>query len=274
MTPVGHVELEQVLVQSSNIGAVKIGRRMGREILQELLPCLSSLCGAGTRIAASDYPSGNPIPGSFPGAKYFTDRHYFSRDAGPSVSFGYQLNLYPLTFGEAMASVITGKRFRFRLLRSLRVPGKGKLPCPRAGAGKRLFDEEHSSFMRGAMAKVVTDPHGTGRGICDDRTRGWLGGKTGTSYLENRKTGKRRYYASFVGFAPVERPRWIAMAVLEKHPARSFYGGRFAAPVVKDLLLYLREHQGEGTLRAAVASDPVSENGVRAGDPPRSRGGR
>ena len=59
-----------------------------------------------------------------------------------------------------------------------------------------------------------------------------MGGKTATSQTLPRGTG--RYIASFMGFAPADDPKVLAMAIIT-NPQGTYYGGQVAAPVVRQL---------------------------------------
>lgn len=239
---VGFVPLERVLIESSNIGAVKIGMLGGREFHQRMLASFRLGRQPALGLPRVRDAQGQPAHGAVPGEELFTDACYYERDTGPSLSFGYALNLYPLGFAEAFATAILGRRFELRLIRGYALPGEEERAYPRAGPGERLFGTAQSLWLRETLARVVTDPKGTGRHVSGPDVDGWLGGKTGTSFL--RHAQGVRYFASFAGFAPIAQPRWFGFCVIEKDPAKKFYGGTYAAPVVKDLLLYLRDREG------------------------------
>ncbi|MCI9400111.1 MAG: peptidoglycan glycosyltransferase [Lachnospiraceae bacterium] len=69
-----------------------------------------------------------------------------------------------------------------------------------------------------------------------------IGGKTATSQTLPRGSG--RYIASFLGFAPADNPKVMALAIIDT-PQGMYYGGQIAAPVVRQLfeniLPYLEE---------------------------------
>jgi len=69
-----------------------------------------------------------------------------------------------------------------------------------------------------------------------------IGGKTATSQTLPRGSG--RYIASFLGFAPADNPKVMALAIIDT-PQGTYYGGQIAAPVVRQLfeniLPYLEE---------------------------------
>jgi cell division protein FtsI (penicillin-binding protein 3) len=248
---VSRVNLARVLIESSNIGAVKIGMMGGVALHQQMNQVLGLSENPRIGLPPAMIGKDQPLPASFPQGYYWTAGQY-DVYTGPSLSHGYQLNIYPLAFGQAFATAITGRKFRFRLLRGFAAPGEELQPFPKAGPGERVYDDAQCQWLRETLAQVVTDEHGTGRHICDERVAGWLGGKTGTSFRKDKKTGKRNYRASFVGFAPIQRPRYVALCVIEKDGGSKFYGGRFAAPVVKDILLYLRDREGRSRAVSSV----------------------
>ena len=123
---------------------------------------------------------------------------------------------------------------------------------PDFGAARRLADaldieESALAFVRNAMSAVVNSPTGTARDAGTERDDFLMAGKTGTVQVrritaEERKAGvkknedlpwKFRDHALFVGFAPVEQPRY-AVAVVVEHGGS---GSRVAAPIARDLLL-------------------------------------
>ena len=59
-----------------------------------------------------------------------------------------------------------------------------------------------------------------------------VGGKTATSEKLPRNSGK--YIGSFIGFAPADDPKIIAMCIIDE-PQGVYYGGTIAAPVIADL---------------------------------------
>ncbi len=109
--------------------------------------------------------------------------------------------------------------------------------------------------IRKALADVVSSEDGaTGRHLyaflqengmgLDSEGRSVIGGKSGSSEgtvkrVEPDGTSHKVSVrtATFVGFAPVDEPRYLAVAVLQKDDASKFYGGRYAAPPVGRLLL-------------------------------------
>ena len=108
---------------------------------------------------------------------------------------------------------------------------------------KGVVSKETSDTMKYVLEKVISE--GTGS---KGQVEGYkVGGKTATSQKLPRGSG--RYIASFMGFAPADNPRVIAMAIIDE-PEGIYYGGQVAAPVISELyrniLPYLLEEKEQG----------------------------
>lgn len=101
-------------------------------------------------------------------------------------------------------------------------------------------------YNREAMSAVCNEPSGTAYGKRILEPRFMMGGKTGTSQV--RKIFQRgvnqdtipweyRHHGLFVGFAPVDKPKY-AVAVIVEHGGG---GGSAAAPVARDILQFIQE---------------------------------
>lgn len=134
-------------------------------------------------------------------------------------------------------------------------------PWKKIGIKKQYLD----LVMKG-MDRVVNYPHGTALGsrIKPENGIGAMGGKTGTSQVkritaEERARGvkqedlpwKFRHHGLFVGYAPVDNPRYVCSVVVEHGGG----GSAVAAPIARDLLIETqRLNPASKTLR------PVSAN--------------
>jgi membrane peptidoglycan carboxypeptidase len=86
--------------------------------------------------------------------------------------------------------------------------------------------------MRSLLLGVVEN--GTGKMAKIDSLT--IGGKTGTSkIIVNGKYSDDKYYSSFIGFYPVDKPQLVCY-VLINQPMGKYYGGLVAAPVFKDIV--------------------------------------
>lgn len=90
------------------------------------------------------------------------------------------------------------------------------------------INKETSDTMRKVLFDVVNE----GGGYLAKVDGYEIGGKTATSQKLPRGNGK--YFASFIGFAPVDNPQLIAMCIIDE-PQGVYYGGTIAAPVIGKL---------------------------------------
>ena len=95
-------------------------------------------------------------------------------------------------------------------------------------AGSGVVSEDTSEKLRYMLEQVVENGGGHNGYVEGYR----VGGKTATSQTLPRGTG--RYIASFLGFAPADDPKVLAMAIIT-NPQGTYYGGQVAAPVVRQL---------------------------------------
>ena len=82
--------------------------------------------------------------------------------------------------------------------------------------------------MREILEMVVSEGSGKNGAVPGVR----IGGKTATSQTLPRGSG--RYISSFVGFAPADNPKVMALAIIDT-PQGQYYGGQIAAPIVRQL---------------------------------------
>ena len=64
-----------------------------------------------------------------------------------------------------------------------------------------------------------------------------ISGKTGTTKkIIDGQYADRRYIASFAGFAPANKPRFVMVVVIDDPKGEHYYGGRIAAPVFSKVM--------------------------------------
>ena len=91
-----------------------------------------------------------------------------------------------------------------------------------------IVSEDVSKKVRDILETVVSQ--GSGRNAS---VPGYsIGGKTATSQTLPRSAN--RYISSFLGFAPADEPRMLALCIIHD-PKGIYYGGTIAAPVVRSI---------------------------------------
>lgn len=196
--------LSEVLVHSSNVGAAKIGMRVGPETLYHYMRLFGF--GRTTTLGLAGETAGLLRP-----------PEQWTQFSLPALSFGQEMRATPLQLITAFALIASGgRRINPRLL-------MGKP----ATEGERVLKASTAATLKSMMRRVVTE--GTGRRAFAPGVE--AAGKTGTAQkigIKNR-SGRKLYTAYFVGFAPVSNPRIVVLVMVDE-PSRGVYGGTIAAP--------------------------------------------
>ncbi|MBF0111013.1 MAG: penicillin-binding protein 2 [Magnetococcales bacterium] len=212
--------VSQVLQRSSNVGAAKIGLELGHEKMERYIRLFGF--GAPTGIELPADPSG-VIP----------DITHYRKVGLANRSYGYGITTTPLHITAAFAASINGGiYYPPTLIRGKMVDGV-LVPLHKPRQPHRVISEDTSKKLRSILQSVVT-PEGTAIEAAVDGYQ--VGGKTGTARKAIPGQGyvRGRYYASFVGFIPVEKPKVVIFVSIDE-PSGIYYGGKVAAPVFKEI---------------------------------------
>ena len=146
-----------------------------------------------------------------------------------TVAFGQSFQITPVQLATTVSSLINGGRrvtphFGIsvesedsKVVKELEYPSKSG-----------ILSEETSEKIRYILEKVVSE--GSGRNAAVEGYS--IGGKTATSQTLPRSAN--RYISSFLGFAPAENPKVLALCIIHD-PKGSYYGGTVAAPVFRTI---------------------------------------
>jgi cell division protein FtsI (penicillin-binding protein 3) len=209
----GVVPMADVLAHSSNIGAIEVGRTVGRENLYDYVRRF----GFGQR-------TGVPIPGEARGR--FRALSQWGSTSLESVSMGQEVSVTELQLARAVAVIANGGL----LVKPRLVLKMGDQASP-VEAPVRAIKPETAITMRQMMEGVVL--YGTGKGA---RLDGYTaGGKTGTAQIFDFATKHytHTYNGSFIGFAPVTNPAVIAVVTLNGTRGNLGFGAEVAIPTWK-----------------------------------------
>ncbi|MGH7096368.1 MAG: penicillin-binding protein 2 [Stellaceae bacterium] len=173
----------------------------------------------------------------------------------------------PLQIAVMAARLVTGRKIVPRLVRA-----DGTTGAVAAGAFAPIaVDPAALALVRNGMDAVVNEPGGTGYALRIPLPGMAMGGKSGTSQVRRITAYQRahgltkpqdvpwreRDHALFVGFAPVEAPRYVCATVVE----HGGFGAETAGPIVRDALLEVQKRDparrlpAAGTVAAAPAAD-------------------
>lgn len=141
-----------------------------------------------------------------------------------TLTYGYGLSVTPLQLAQAFASLANGgHRVNARLL----------MDAPVTGGEQVLRPETTRQVM--SMMEAAVLPGGTGTRAQLD----WfsIAGKTGTVHkVGPQGYDDNRYVSSFVGIAPKDNPRVVAIIIIDEPPANRYFGGEAAAPVFRGIM--------------------------------------
>lgn len=209
-----------VIVHSSNVGTIQIGRRVGPESLLQTVRAYGFGEKTGIELPAESAGIVHPL-------------NEWTRRSIDSVSIGYEISVTPLQMLQAMNVIANGGELvRPRLVRAVRGTTAATLPMP--AKPRTSISGETARLLADILEKVVKE--GTGQAA---RLPGFtVVGKTGTTQKLDPETGSyssARHIGSFVGFVPAENPVLSMIIVLDEPKTDDYYGGQVAAPVFREI---------------------------------------
>ncbi len=214
--PFGALTVQQVLVHSSDVGAIKLALRLGEERLYRYIRSFGF--GSKTEIE---------LPGEERGLLNAPDR--WSGISIGEIAMGQEVGVTALQLATAYSAIANGGiLFQPRIVRDIfRGTVHDAIP---AAAGRRVVSERTARLMKQMLAEVVRN----GTGVPAQLTGYTAAGKTGTAQKidASGRYSRSHFVASFVGFAPIERPAVTVLVVIDS-PQGAIYGSEVAAPVFR-----------------------------------------
>lgn len=158
----------------------------------------------------------------------------WSKNALPSMAYGYNLRLTPLqtlTFYNAIAN--KGVMVKPRFVKEVRVWNEKVTTYSPEIINPKICSDETLNQMVEILKNAVK--RGTGRPLYSPDFS--MAGKTGTAQTEYWMPdwkSNRRYISSFAGFFPAENPKYSCIVIIHKPSIKKgFYGGDVSGPVFK-----------------------------------------
>jgi cell division protein FtsI (penicillin-binding protein 3) len=200
-SPNGMLDARGILTVSSNVGMVRVFDKLGGAKTAAWL----------ARLGFAKAPS------------TITDDN-----RGAAFAIGASMTATPLEVAGAYAMLANGGTYHAPTF----VPQKDQAP--------RVLSENTAKTVLEMLESVTTNERGTGKAARVEGVR--VGGKTGTAHLgkENNWSSKD-YYASFVGAAPLDKPRYVIFVGAET-PRDGGTGGKVAAPAFSRIMGRLLAH--------------------------------
>ena len=226
----GRLTFPEIIIKSSNIGAVKLASRLSPGILYRYI----KLFGFGRK-------TGIDLDGEVPG--FVRPPAQWSKTSPYAIPIGQEVTVTPLQLARAISMIANG----------------GFLVEPHVidrvedvhGVTIRKKDPLHEGpKLEPAIIEVLKEilwratEEGTGKSA---RVKGIpIAGKTGTAQKilpGGRGYSHSNFIGSFIGFAPADHPI-LSMVVLMDDPRPLYYGGTVAAPVFSEVMEAALAHLG------------------------------
>jgi cell division protein FtsI (penicillin-binding protein 3) len=208
----GILSFTDVIVKSSNVGAIKVGLRLGPERMGKYV----SGFGFGRR-SSPDFPAESP------GIVWNPAK--INDSALASIAMGHQVAVTALQMAAAVSAVASGgELMEPRIVRAVIRDGVRAL-VPRKVTGRALT-RQTAAELTAIMESVVERGTGTRAQVAGFT----VAGKTGTAQkLVDGQYSHSLFNSSFVGFVPSRNPEFAIVVVLDS--PNDHYGGLAAAPV-------------------------------------------
>lgn len=213
--PIGWAGPTEILSESSNICAAKIGLKVGGPRLV-----------AGLRAFGFGERTGVGLPGE--GRGLLRDPARMPQIAVATTAFGQGMSATGLQTVAAMAAIANGGVLLKPYLVERVVGPDGKVLVARGREEvRRVLQPRTAARVTAMLEEVVRKGTGTRAALADFR----VAGKTGTAQKVDPVRGGygEKRLSSFLGFAPVEAPR-VAVLVAIDEPEGKKTGGEVAAP--------------------------------------------
>lgn len=219
--PAQNFTFTEIVSKSSNVGAVTVGLKLGRENIYNYVKAFGLIEKTGI-----DFPGEArgfiPVPENWSGTTIGT------------VPFGQGLSATALQMLRAIAAIGNDGIMVKPYLVSRIVDSKGKKIMEESkGGSKRVISSETARELSFILKEAVDK--GTGQNA---KLVGYqVAGKTGTAQ-KPMKNGRGyepgKYIASFVGFVPANDPQLSIIVVIDE-PKDAIWGSVVAAPVFKNI---------------------------------------
>jgi len=227
--PYGVLNVEEILFHSSNIGAAKVGLRMGPARLSDYI----HRYGFGHKTEIT-------LPGEVSGIAHPLSR--WNNLSITRIPMGHEIAVTPLQMLMAMNTIANkGVRMKPMIVKSIKDENGISIFDYQPQVVGQVIAPRTCTLMTTALRKVV-GPDGTApkAGV-----EGFdVAGKTGTAQKVENGQYVRKYYSSFIGFFPASDPEISILVSLDDPEGGAFYGGSVAGPVFKAVAEKVAEYLG------------------------------
>lgn len=224
-TPYGRETMTQVIERSDNVGMVHVAQALGGQRLYDYIERFGFGTPIGIELDGEAAPNLTPIDEL--GEVNFA-----------TMAFGQGISVTPLQLITGVNAIANqGKLVQPRIIEQIQHPD-GKVEATQVKTVRQVISPTAASQMSGMMVRVVEAGAGKPAAVSGYR----IAGKTGTAqiasgggYEEGTSIG------NFIGFAPVDQPRFIMLVKVDR-PKGVVFAEESAAPTFGTIANFLLKY--------------------------------
>ena len=241
--PTQRLTTSGVLAVSSNTGTIKIGELLPNQVLFDYL----SKFGVGVK-------TGSGLPGESRGI--LPEVADWSGTTAPTVAFGQGYSLTSMQATSIFATIANNGVRTSPTVIAGTSDSSGNYTPAQGRTSERVVSIETAKAMRIMMESVVSSA-GTAPSAAINGYR--VAGKTGTAMRIDDTCGcYRGYTASFIGFAPADKPAYV-ISVTIQDPKGMHWGGALGGPVFKQVMSFVLQSRHIAPTGTAVIPVALTE---------------
>jgi cell division protein FtsI (penicillin-binding protein 3) len=246
--PTQYLTTAGVLAVSSNTGSIQIGELLSNDKFYEYL----TKFGVGSK-------TGSGLPGESRGI--LPKVADWSGTSAPTMAFGQGYSLTAMQATSIFATIANdGVRVSPTVIAGTRDSSGNFTPAP-GRTSERVVSKETAQAMRLMMESVVSG-NGTAPSAAIPGYR--VAGKTGTAQRIDDTCGcYRGYTASFIGFAPADKPAYV-ISVTIQDPKGMHWGGVLGGPVFKKVMSFVLQSRHIAPTGTAFVPVPLDKKALAA----------
>lgn len=218
--PLGLLSFQQVIEQSSNIGTTKIAQRLGADVFYNY-----------AHKFRFGFKTGVDMIGEVGG--WLKPPSQWSKTSIGAIPIGQEVTVTALQLAGAIAAIANdGVYMKPFIVKEIKDDHDQTIESFEPQILDRVMTPQTAKRVKAILQGVVEN--GTGKKALIPGVT--VGGKTGTAQkVEGGVYSHSKFYASFIGFAPVEDAQLAAVVVYDE-PRPAYYGGTVAAPVFQEVV--------------------------------------
>ncbi len=217
----GVLSVQEIITKSSNIGAAKVGIKLGPDRLYDYIRAFGF--GEATGIA---------LPGEVSGVRYVPRVSEWRKVTLAQIPMGHGICVTRIQMVMAMCALANnGILMRPMLVDRLEDREHNVFAKYTPQRVRQVISEPAAKLMVKALKTVVTPDGTAAKAALEHYT---VAGKTGTAQKVENGQYVRKYFTSFIGFFPADNPE-LCISVTLDEPKGGYYGGQVAAPIFKQI---------------------------------------